>query len=313
MVFLLMTAGVSSGQTKYTFRLAYSTPENSQYDLLMRQFKAWIEERTAGQVNIVLIPAGAAGSEKENVEQLQLGILDMAITGIPSFVEPRLDLLAVPFVFKDIDHVNRCSAGIVGRRIAEWMSERDVIVLDYYGRLGTVVASTRPVKEPKDWQGLKVRISETEPFIDFYRGFGASPTALPFGEVYTALQTGVVDGVRTLLDLVYDSGFHEHAKYIVVTGDPSTPGFFQMSRRAFESLPEDLQTIFYQTAAELREVNNRWLQGKWDEYVEKLEKEGVEIFYYDSDLARETVKDLPAKYAKKYNAEDMLALIKSLE
>lgn len=310
---VLLTVSAVSIAQQFTFRVAYVTPEGGQYDILMNEFKRRIEERTGGEVRLVLIPGGAAGSEKELVEQLQLGSMDMTITGIPSFVEERLDLLAVPFVYKDIDHINRCSAGLVGRQMAEWMEERGVVVLDLYARLGTAVASTVPIRKADDWNGVKIRISETEPFIDFYRALGASPTPLPFGEVYTALETGVVDGVRTLLDLIYDTGFYENTSYVVVTGDPTSPAFFQVSRRSFDNLPPEIQLIFYQTAAEIRAINNEWVMGMWDTYEAKLTDAGQEFIYYDSELARDAVSELPQKYAQRYNAEELLELIYSLE
>lgn len=310
---LLFTMGSVSIAQEYTLRIAYSTPEGGHYDILMRRFRDLVEERTGGDVRLILIPGGAAGSEKELVEQLMMGTLDMAITTIPGFVEERLDLLTVPFVFKDNDHVKRCSYGLVGQEMASWMAEKNVVIIDFYPRMLTATATKTPVRKYEDWAGLKIRVAELEPLIDFYRAFGASPTPLPFGEVYTGLETGIVDGVRTIYDLIYDTGFYEHTDYVVVTGDPTTPAFFQASKRSFERLPEEIQLIIYQTAAEMREFNEQWVEEQWDIYTQKFVENGLEVIIYDSEQAREAVKDLAYKYADRMDAHDLLELVRSLE
>jgi tripartite ATP-independent transporter DctP family solute receptor len=186
------------------------------------RFQEHVEQASAGAVKVRLFPSGTLGQEREVIQQVQEGLVDFMVSGtaIWGSIAPRLQVFDFPFLWRDWDHVHRIVDGDVGREAASYLADavrmRPLAWGDSFG-FRQIVTRSRDVAEPAQLAGLKLRTIQSPIYVKAIELMGASPTPMAFGEVYTSLQTGVIDGYEHDASTTLQQRFYEVARHMART------------------------------------------------------------------------------------------------
>ena len=214
------------------------TPGPTALHVFGDRFRQHAEEATGGAVVVRLFPSGTLGQEREVVQQLQEGLVDFMVSGtaIWGSVAPKLQVFDFPFLWRDWEHVHAVVDGRVGREAADYLEGalrmRPLAWGDSFG-FRQVVTRSRDVREPGQLAGLKIRTIQSPIYVKAVELMGASPTPMAFGEVYTSLQTGVIDGYEHDASTTLQQRFYEVAGHMARTRHiAGVLGFFASTRGA---------------------------------------------------------------------------------
>ncbi|MFV0492228.1 MAG: TRAP transporter substrate-binding protein [Pseudorhodobacter sp.] len=256
---LVLSVGVGLGalpalaQDTITMRIAHNMPESHTYTLWLNKFEEVLEEKLPGRFDIKVFPAAQLGNETEYLEAMQLGTLDGAIMGRHGQIDPQLDVLNLPMIYRDDAHVDAVlhSGSEVETRLNDILYERGFKVLAW-GELGFryVTTNGKEVRKAEDLEGLDIRVPNVQPWLTAFKAWGANPTPLPFEEVYSALQQGVVTAQENPPENIFTSKFYEVQKTMSLTGHANIPTEFMLSRSYWENLPDDVKDIVVEAARE---------------------------------------------------------------
>ena len=284
-------------------RAAHNGFEGHPFDDGLLKLEEVLEARTGGAVDVQVFPAEQLGTEEQVTELLDLGTVAFNINGtagISGFV-PEADLLNLPFIFKDLDHFYRVIDGPVGSRISQAIESRlDVIVLGWmYGGNRNLWNSQRRVLAPADMEGLKIRTMSSEVMVDSFNALGGQATPISFGELYSALQQGVVDGAEgDHIDLLGEK-FYETVKYVSLTGHIFLPAVLIMSQKVYDGLPVAVQAAVWEAAAASVEAERASYTEKDMAAQSQLKDLGLVFDHVDSGLFQAALADVYARYADK--------------
>lgn len=239
-----------------------------------------VEELTEGALSVRVYPYGQLGGERDITEGLQLGSIDLQATsiGVTGTFIPALRILNLPFIFKGPKHWMKVMDSNVGQLILNKCREQGekvglkvltIAAPDFRCPMNNI----RSISTLKDFKGLKIRTMEVALHMKAYQYIGASPTPLPFGELYTALQTGVVDGNENGPLTLYGMKFHEVQKYLTLLPVVSNGGIVLMSKKIFDELPPDYQLAITRSVSVLKNKmrEDALAKGAWA--VRKMQEE----------------------------------------
>jgi tripartite ATP-independent transporter DctP family solute receptor len=209
--------------------------------------------QTGGELGIKVYPNGALGTERDTIEQLKLGGLDMMRINVAPLnnIVPETIVPALPFLFRSEEHMHAVLDGPVGEQILAAMTEQGMIGLAFYdsGARSLYTAST-PVKSLADVSGMKIRVQQSDLFVAMVEALGANPTPMPYGEVYTALKTGIVDAAENNFPSYESSRHFEAAKNYTMTEHSMAPEVLVFSKVIWDTLSEEDQALIRKAAKE---------------------------------------------------------------
>ena len=266
--FMLPTA--QAQQTK-ELNLGFVGRQTAPEGIAMGAFAEEIKAKTNGRVVVRLHPGGALGGDREVLEGLQLGTVDLAVPStsvIANFV-PEVQIFDIPFLFRDFDHAQAVLDGATGQELLGKFRGKGLQGLAF-GGIGfrQLTNSKRPVNGPDDVKGLKFRTQENQIHLMVWRALGALPTPMALPEVFTALQQGVVDGQENPIGAILNNRFGQVQKYLTITNHAFTPVAMVMSPKAYDALSEEDRKLFVDAA--------RRAMVTCKEEVAKVEKTGVD-------------------------------------
>ena len=239
------------GQT--TLRINIAIAQNSHYGVAIDTFAREVETRTGGRYKVQTFYSGALGAERESVEGVQLGTLDLTLTStgpLPNFV-PEVAILDIPFLFRDYAHARAVLDGPIGQELLAKFPPKGMIGLAWAENgFRHMTNSKRPVNLPEDLKGLKMRTMENPIHIEAYRQFGILPTPMAFTEVFTALQQGTVDGQENPLSVITAAKLDQVQKYLSLTGHVYSPAVFLMNKAQWDKLSDADKQAFLDAAKE---------------------------------------------------------------
>ena len=230
---------------EHVLKVAHNGNEQHPFQRGYEYFARVLEDRSNGGVTLRIFPNSQLGSEEETVEMVKLGVISSTVSAsatLGPFV-PEADVLNFPFIFRDHDHFYRVLDGAVGERIAENIAEdADMLVLGWwFSGVRNVWNAQRPVYKPEDLEGLKIRVIGSAVVVDAFNSLGAQATTMSFGELYSAVQQGVLDGGESdHTDLLVEK-FHEVTEYVSLTQHLYLAAPLLFSKKKFEKLPADIQ------------------------------------------------------------------------
>ena len=227
-------------------RIAHVALEITPIAQAVERFAYVLEERSEGRFNVSIFPNSVLGGNRELIEQLQMGTLEMAAPSA-AFLGGFTDgtaLFDLPFLFDSPEGAFEVFDSEIGRDILDGLLESNLVGLDWYAMGWRHLTANRPIHTPQDMQGLRIRVMENQMHIDHFNMLGASATPMAFAEVYTALQQGVIDAQENPYSQIYSQRFYEVQDYIIETQHIFDPVPIVMSRVWWESLhPYDQQLI----------------------------------------------------------------------
>ncbi len=247
----LGVTGPTAGET--ALRINISLAQNSHYGVAIDTFAREVERRTNGRYKVQTFYSSALGAERESVEGVQLGTLDLTLTStgpLPNFV-PDVAILDIPFLFRDYTHARAVLDGPIGQELLAKFPAKGMVGLAWAENgFRHMTNSRRPVNVPDDLRGLKMRTMENPIHIEAYRQFGILPTPMAFTEVFTALQQGTVDGQENPLSVITAAKLDQVQKYLTLTGHVYSPAVFLMNKAQWEKLSEADKQAFLDAAKE---------------------------------------------------------------
>ncbi|MEX0720981.1 MAG: TRAP transporter substrate-binding protein [Balneolaceae bacterium] len=297
---LLGFAGCSEIITdKKTIRLAHALSTNHPVHLGMERMAELVEEKSDGKLIITIFPSQQLGSEREALELLQIGSIGMtkvSSAALENFV-PELRVYSLPYLFKDDEHILSVLDGEIGRELLLAGEDYWLRGLTYYDAgKRSFYTKDRPIETPDDLRGLKIRVMESQMAVTMVRMMNGSPTPISWGELYTALQQGVVDGAENNSPSFLASRHYEVAKYYSLDEHTMLPDLLLISTNHWANLNEQEQT-WLQEAADSSAVYQRQLWAEAEiEALEIVEEAGVEINYPDKEPFMEATAPLYEQY-----------------
>lgn len=228
-------------------RLAETHPADYPTTLGDYEFARLVEEKTEGRVKIEVYPAAQLGEEKDVIEQVQIGAIDITRTSIAPLTEfsPSLNVLQLPYIYRDSTHMWNVLNSSIGEDFLASVADANFIGLGWFDPgQRNFYNSVKEIKSLADLQGLKFRVMQSELMMDMVSALGASPTPLPYGEVYSSIQTGVIDGAENNWPSYDTSSHFEVAKYYTIDGHVRVPEIIIASSIAMKKVSaEDLAII----------------------------------------------------------------------
>jgi tripartite ATP-independent transporter DctP family solute receptor len=257
------------------------------------------------------------GNEREIVQQVQQGICDLMASGtaIWGSVAPKFQILDLPFLFRDYDHIHKAMDGEPGQLLAKYVEEkagaRPIAYMDSFG-FRSVVTRTKEVKNIDDMKGLKIRTIQSPIYVKAVELMGASPTPMSFGEVYTSLQTGVIDGYEHDANTTLAQKFFEVTKFMALTEHISGVLGLTASPKSLDSLPPDLKKAVLEAAKEAAAFQRARAPEEDKLSLADLKKKGMVINAVDRKPFMAKAEPFWTSFSKEVQAEDLTKKIAAL-
>ena len=298
----MLAAG--SVQAATEMNLAITPSLESHYGDGAKAFAAKIDELSGGEFKINIKPAGALGGERDVLEGLQIGSVEITITStgpIGNFV-PEIYALDFPFLFKSYDHAHRVLDGPIGQDLLIKFEDKDLIGLAWAENgFRHVTNSKHPVNSPKDLQGLKLRTMENKVHIAAFEAMGASPTPMSWTEVITSLQQGTVDGQENPIPVLTSNKLWEVQAYVTLTGHVYSPAVVVMSKYSWDGLNKEQKGWFKQAALAAGAATRATVAENEKNGVALLRKNGMKVVTdIDKTPFQKAVQPAYDEYAKEY-------------
>lgn len=296
--------GVGHNKEKIVLKVSHNGPESHPFQKGFEKFKQVLEDETNGLVEVQIFPNAQLGSEEESTQMVKLGLIAASASstagGLSTSV-PEAEIFNLPFLFRDLDHCYSVLDGPTGDWLAKIIEEKlNCIVLGYwFSGIRNVWNSKRPVFSPDDLKGLKIRVMSSPILIQTFNALGAQPTPLAFGELYSALQMGVVDGAETdHIDLLYEK-FYEVTKYVSFTNHMFLVIALIFSKKVYDKLPPHVQDAVRKAAEASVIAERKEMDVMTKAALEELKELGLKFYEVDKSIFREEVKKVYKKNAAK--------------
>jgi len=310
-------SGDSKAQSEdkvYEIKLAHASPAtNDRLEFACQEFKKYVEEKSNGKIKVTTYPASQLGAEREELEGVQLGTIEMAAlsTGPLPGIFPQIMVFDMPYLFSSTDVAYEILDGPIGTEILELMREKTGIRGLVWGENGFrhFTNSVRTIKKPEDMKGLKIRTMENPAHMAMVTALGASPTPMAFNEVYTALQQKTVDGQENPVSLIVSMRFHEVNKYATLDGHVYNPYILMINDKFYSSMPEDLQKILDEGAAVWRDAERKANAEQIEAGIQIMKDAGVEVTELtleEIQAFRDATKSVYEEFGKKEVGEELI-------
>lgn len=253
-----------------------------------------VKEKSKGKLQIEIYPSQQLGSERQCLELLQLGSL--SITKVSAAVyenfAPTTKVFSLPYIFRDRQHTYKVLDGPIGKSMLAEGEQYWLRGLAYFDAGYRSFYTKKPIHQPEDLKGLKIRVQESVTAMELVRSLGGSPTPIAWGELYTALQQGVVDGAENNPPVFYTSRHYEVCKYYTLNEHTSVPDLLIIGTIAWNNLSQQEQQWLQEAADEAVQYQRKLWQEAEKEALIKVQEAGVKIIYPDKSKFAEKTKHM---------------------
>ncbi len=246
----------------------------------VKYFGELLEERTEGRYSVEVYHSSQLGEERDTIEQVRAGVIELLRVSMAPFngTVPETIVPALPYLFRDEDHMRTVMDGEIGDRIKAAFEPAGLVALAFYDSGSrSFYNSVRPIRTVEDMAGLKFRVIQSDIFVDMTTALGANATPMPYGEVYSSIETGVIDGAENNFPSYETSRHVEVAKYFSLDQHTILPEVFVMNKAAFDALTPEDQEIFRQAALDSVARQRELWEAKTEESRAAVEALGAEI------------------------------------
>jgi TRAP-type transport system periplasmic protein len=259
-----------------------------------------VSERSNGELKVEVFGDGQLGTEQESVEGVQFGTIDMFMgsTGSVGRFLPKLEAFAHPYVWRDVDHMLSVVRGEIGDELTEELVTTGIRIVDMgwlFGRRHLTTRATE-VMTPADMAGLKIRVQPTEIYLATIEGMGGNPTPMDFKEVYTSLQTGVIDGQENPINVIATRALYEVQDYLMLTGHITQNQTVIVNDQIFQALSPELQEVLLSATRDAGDYQNDLLEQEEAEQLELIEANGMQIVEPDIEAFREATANVHEQF-----------------
>lgn len=305
-----------SGKDSKTLRLAHNLSEDHPIHKALTSFAEDVEEKTAGSVKFKISPNGILGSETEVLEQLQNGSVDItkvSAGALESFSD-EYSVFSLPYIFTSQEHYRKVMESDIVQEIYGSTEEKGFIGLSYYDSgARSFYTKDTPIETPEDLEGLLLRVMDSATAIEMVKLLGGTPTPLAYGEIYTALQQGVIDGAESNPTALTTGQHGEVSKAFSYTEHTNIPDILVISTKTWDSLTDEEQQAFKEAASDSREEHTELWNIALDEAVKEAKAMGVEFNEVNKEPFIEKVQPLHEKYGEDVRMAEIIQAIKELD
>ena len=300
-VFLaIMAAGAAFAAPEYTIKVGYIGSESHPAMKAMQVFAQDVETGSSGKIKVELYPNAQLGGDRELVEGVQLGTIQMAIPSTSALAgfDKRIQVLDLPYLFTTREAAFEAVDGELGEMLNSYLAKKGFEVLGYQENgFRHVTNSKQPIKTPADLKGLKIRTMENPMHLAFFKELGANPTPMSWGELYTALQQKTVDAQENPYAMIDDGKFYEVQKYVSETGHVFSYEILIANKKFMEKLPEDLRALVVNEARKAIMTQRSSMEKEEAAFKAKVIEAGLEA----NDLTAEDKKPFVEATKKVYS------------
>jgi len=289
---------------KMTLKLAVVTPPHHAYALGAEEFARLVKEGTGGEVIIKVYAGGQLGKgERELLEGLQLGTIHLAVTatGPVSNFSPSMGVVDLPFLFTGPGHVDNILDGLVGRELLDDLESARIKGLSFFENgFRNFTNSRRRLRKPGDFKGLKFRTMENPVHLASVRQLGAQAVPMSWGEVYTSLQTKVIDGQENPVAIIHAYKLSEVQKYLSLTGHFYSPAPLSMSLKSFNQLKAEWQKLFLEAALNAAAFERKIIRENEAKQLKDLKAQGMVVDTVDKGVFIDAMAPVYDDFSMKY-------------
>ena len=245
----------------FTLKFSHVVSDNTPKGKAARFFEKRLEELSKGRIDVQVYPSSQLYKDNAVLKALRLDSVQMAAPSFSKFgkIVPQLALFDLPFLFKDIDQLHRVQDGPVGEELKAMVTKKGIVALSFWdNHFKQLSSSKKALIKPEDAKGQKFRIMSSKVLEAQFHAVGANPQMMPFSEVYSGLQQGVIDGQENTNSNIYTKKFHEVQKYLTVTNHGYLGYLVVMSKKFWNKLPKDLQANVTQAMKEATDAERKY-------------------------------------------------------
>ena len=294
----------ASAATK-TLKLGDAQPPDLIVQKGLARFAELVKGRTGGALEVQIFPGSQLGTEQEMIEGVKLGTIDMfqGSTGSVGRFLPELEAFAHPYIWRDTDHLLKVVRGDIGQELSQkLLKQHGMRILDMgwvFGRRNLTTRNT-PVRTPADMKGLKIRVQPTAIYLATIKAMGGTPTPIDFNELYSSLQTGVVDGQENPFALIYAAKFYEVQNYVVRTGHITQQQTILINEDVFRGLSQDEQKAVQSAIYEAGDYQNKLIDQDDAASLEKLKGAGMKVIDPDVEAFKAATVNVYKEFEGKW-------------
>lgn len=282
------TPSDSSGEETYEWKLAWNSGlDNTPRGEAAKAFAEYVEEKSDGRVTFEFFPDETYGTALEMAEAVKIGALDMQVAGSVEIAEviPQWDVLSLPFLIQDTEEAYAVLDGDIGNKLRELSEEEGYKVIGMVDLgFAQITNNIRPIRSPKDLEGIKMRSSNNKVLVETFTAFGSSVSTMPYSEIYNGLAQGVVDGQFNPLLNIFDQKINEVQDYLSITNHAYYFGMIVVNAELFNSLDEELQQIVLEGGKKGQEASRKLIAESFEKNLERAKTEFKEVVL-EPDLA----------------------------
>jgi len=275
-----------------------------------------VSERTNGRIGVKVFNNASLGSEKDTIEQTRFGVIDMNRVNTAPFnnLVPQTQVLGMPFLFRSVDHMHKTIDGPIGDEILAAFEPHGLVGLAFYDSGARSFYTTKkPIKSLADLKGQKIRVQQSDLWIAMMKAFGANATPMPFGEVYSSLETGVVDGAENNWPSYESSRHFEVAKNYTLTDHSLAPEALVISKISWDKLSPDDQKIVRAAAKEsVVKMRELW-SAREKASEEKVRAAGVNVVKVDKQPFIDAMKPVYDQFITDPKMKDLVTRIQAVQ
>jgi tripartite ATP-independent transporter DctP family solute receptor len=309
------TTAASAAPGAKVARLANVVAPGGAVDRACNDFAKIVAEKSKGELTVQVFPGGQLGGERDMVESVQLGSIEIGVFGsyVMANVTPEWGLpIDTPYAMRNQEHFRKVVDGPLAKPIYDAMLQRKGIRHVAWANRGPrYLTSNKSVKTPADLKGVKIRVPEVETYLAAWKMLGATVTPMAFPEVFMALKQGTIDAQENPLELILTSSFYEVQKYVNLTAHICSGYEITVSQRWLKTLSPELQRIVLDGLVEMGKIEDRYQAANEDEIQRKLKDKGMIFNPVDLPKFQEALKELPNQFKAKWKpgfAEEIKAV-----
>ena len=282
----------------------------------MDEFGKLVSERTNGKFTPKTYHSAQLGQQDDAIEFLQFGVVDFAVFNLVPMnnIVPATQATTLPYAFKSIDHMHRVMDGKVGEEIGKTMEAYDMVALAWYDSGSRSFYANKPIKSLADLKGLKIRVQNSDVNVAMVEALGANATPIPFGEVYTSIQSGVVDGAENNWPSYESTGHYQVAKHYLLDQHTIVPEVFAINKSIWDDLTAEEQAIFKKSSRDSAEMQRK-LWAEKEKSSEKIVRDSgatVTALSDKSDFIN-AMKPVYEQFASDPEVKDILSKIQAVD
>ena len=302
---LLSVAGMAHAEiNSHTLKFAAQNQKGHPQVMGMEKFKEIVEEKSDGNIKVRLFPGGTLGGDVQTISAMQGGTIEMSVmnAGLLSGLDKEFAIVDFPFLFNTAEEASKVMDGSIGEQLAGDLPEKGLVGLGYW-ELGfrNLTNNRHAVTKAEDIAGLKIRTLQSPIYIDLFNQLGANAVPMPFPELYTALETGTVDGQENPASVILSSKFNEVQKYLTLTQHTYNPQILMISGKMWDKLNEEERTLIQDAANEARDYQRTVAREQNEKALDELKAGGMEVNALapeETDKLRQMVQPVVDKYTQ---------------